>query len=430
MSVNGTSSISRILHLLPGALVLWMALVGCDKATPTEVGEEPPEPPDARRLEALRALPYAGGYPADEEEETGVVFRDPERSCPGYSLYAIHALCDAELIDEEGRVINSWSHRPRRKWTRAELLPNGDLLVVGTEPGADRQDLASDVHYVIRFNWNGKILWKRELLAHHDIEVTPAGKLLVLTFQRKLMPQIHPRIETRDEQLTLLEPNGSLIESRSLLEAAAANPDVLPLDRVKPTAPSGIPWMDIFHSNSAEWMRHPRLVGKHPLYDLDNVLICSRRQDCIAVVNWTRNEIVWAWGRGEIIGPHDAQVLENGHILLFDNGLGREYSRAVELDPVTEKVVWQYVADPPGSFYSATRGSVQRLPNGNTLLAESDKGRAFEVTPDGSIVWEFICPYRNGPDERAAIVSMRRFSHKFVQSIIDNHAERADGDAP
>jgi hypothetical protein len=35
-------------------------------------------------------------------------------------------------------------------------------------------------------------------------------------------------------------------------------------------------------------------------------------------------------------------------------------------------------------------GKHQRLPNGNVLIAESGQGRAFEVTPEGKIVWEYI----------------------------------------
>ena len=33
------------------------------------------------------------------------------------------------------------------------------------------------------------------------------------------------------------------------------------------------------------------------------------------------------------------------------------------------------------------------LENGNILLAETDAGRAFEVTPDGTVVWEVLNMY-------------------------------------
>ena len=113
-----------------------------------------------------------------------------------------------------------------------------------------------------------------------------------------------------------------------------------------------------------------------------------------------------------------ARITPSGNILLFDNGLGKNRSRAVELDPLTMEVVWQYVADPPTAFYTPTKGSIQRLPNGNTLLAESDRGRAFEVTPAGEIVWEFVCPHLTSPHERATIVRMKRYSHEFVNAIL------------
>ena len=48
--------------------------------------------------------------------------------------------------------------------------------------------------------------------------------------------------------------------------------------------------------------------------------------------------------------------------------------RVVELDPVSREIVWTYTGSPPDSFYSKWRGSNQRLPNGNTLICESEKG--------------------------------------------------------
>ena len=36
---------------------------------------------------------------------------------------------------------------------------------------------------------------------------------------------------------------------------------------------------------------------------------------------------------------------------------------------------------------------MQRLPNGNTLICESDAGRIFEVTQDKEIVWDYYSPF-------------------------------------
>ena len=50
------------------------------------------------------------------------------------------------------------------------------------------------------------------------------------------------------------------------------------------------------------------------------------------------------------------------------------------------------------------------LPNGNTLVVETDGGRALELTEDGEIVWEFRSPYRagEGADKVAHLYSLER----------------------
>jgi hypothetical protein len=93
-------------------------------------------------------------------------------------------------------------------------------------------------------------------------------------------------------------------------------------------------------------------------------------------------------------------LLDNGRLLVFDNGTKRDHTRILELDPTTLEVAWQYRADPPTAFHSKWRGSSERLPNGNTLLCESDRGRAFEVTPQGETVWEFWNPELKGEKRR------------------------------
>ena len=76
-------------------------------------------------------------------------------------------------------------------------------------------------------------------------------------------------------------------------------------------------------------------------------------------------------------GPHTAAQLDNGNVLLFDNGFGRPdaeggaYSRALELrlDAAagTAVKVWEYRPTP--DIYSPALSSAYRLSNGNTLVS-------------------------------------------------------------
>ena len=115
-------------------------------------------------------------------------------------------------------------------------------------------------------------------------------------------------------------------------------------------------------------------------------------------------------------------MLPNGHILIYDNGNQLKRTRILELDPLTQKIVWEYVADPPTSFYSPTRGSSQRLPNGNTFIAESDSGRLFEVTPTGEIVWEFMNPDIQANGRRMPLYRAIRYSRELVEELVAHHA--------
>jgi arylsulfate sulfotransferase len=106
-------------------------------------------------------------------------------------------------------------------------------------------------------------------------------------------------------------------------------------------------------------------------------------------------------------GQHALSVLANGNVLLFDNGLRRNfksdpsYSRAVEfkIDEANRTVtqVWQYGKERGLEMYSPITSDVDALPNGNRLItsgnvrASGKPGHAkmVEVTyPDNEVVFE------------------------------------------
>lgn len=87
------------------------------------------------------------------------------------------------------------------------------------------------------------------------------------------------------------------------------------------------------------------------------------------------------------VGPlHDLHQLENGN-LLFQ----RNWTTVVEVDPKTDKVVWQY----DSATANGNKGkkvevhAFQRLKNGRTMIAESGVSRIIEVDTDGKIQHEF-----------------------------------------
>ena len=101
--------------------------------------------------------------------------------------------------------------------------------------------------------------------------------------------------------------------------------------------------------------------------------------------------------------------------MIFDNGLKkRRYSKILEFSLQDQLINWEYKADPPQSFFSHKRGAVDILPNGNLLITESFKGRVFEYSPSGEIVWEFYNPFLRN-DHWAFYVPIERFK----QAVFD-----------
>jgi len=128
-----------------------------------------------------------------------------------------------------------------------------------------------------------------------------------------------------------------------------------------------------------------------------DLLVSFRQIDTVGIVSRDTGKFTWKWGPGEVSHQHHPTQLDNGNILLFDNGPhrgGATFSRVIEVNPATNKIEWEYKGDPTISFYSFHISGAERQPNGNTLITEGAPGRIFEVTREGQIAWEYVNPHR------------------------------------
>jgi Arylsulfotransferase (ASST) len=159
------------------------------------------------------------------------------------------------------------------------------------------------------------------------------------------------------------------------------------------------------------------------------VLVSLRNLDAVAVVDVETGQATWA-AQGPWRSQHDAQFLDNGHLLLFDNlgaapnnvlGVGEHWdrlpyhSRVLEIDPLTHAITWFYAGDAKSPFFNPKRCGQQRLPNGNPLILDSDGGRIIEATPEKKTVWEFAGPNDMALPQRhnvAFLTGARRYSEE------------------
>jgi hypothetical protein len=155
---------------------------------------------------------------------------------------------------------------------------------------------------------------------------------------------------------------------------------------------------DYFHVNYIQSIPNNIYEEKDSRFKAGNWLISLASVGLIAIIDYDSNNIVWTYGVGEIYGQHCTQMIDNGNILIFDNGYtSRNNSRVIEVNPITKKIVWEfnqldfrkYGYD---EFYTKYEGCAKKLPNNNTLITISSLGKVIEVSSSKEIVWEWNNP--------------------------------------
>ena len=346
--------------------------------------------------------------PPRAKKRAGVTLLKRDKCDNSYRLYSSRGTEAAHIIDLDGREVHQWSYPQGHTWHYAEMLPDGHLVAI-----------IKDV-MILELDWHSKLVWKAKLRSHHDFARLSNGNTLVVS-RRPL-----PNPWTKSGKLTCdilveLKPDNTIVWEWKVEEHAKEIAKYVPLK----LPPSKL-FSDWPHINTIEVLPEGPAAKKDQRFKAGNLLFCGRHIDTIGVIDMQTGKVVWAWGVGELLGPHMPTMLPNGHLLIYDNGCNRSvrvrgYTRVVEMDPLTEKIVWEYKADPPNHFYSRARGSNQRLPNGNTLIAESDPGRFFEVTPQGEMVWEFYNPDLNKNGSRMALYRTLSYPRELIDGLLEKH---------
>lgn len=318
-------------------------------------------------------------------QKTGTTFHDPGRSTPGLVLFKPSESSDAILVNYAGDVVHHWTVGTGiTSW--CYLLANGNLLV--NERCANPKGVALTVSGLMReYDWHGNVVWEHlDPYQHHDVRRLEKGAVYAAYTpmdpddQAKIAGGIagsEPENGMAGEVIREIDEQGGIVWEWNSM---ALGHDRFPL-----------------HRNSNRWSNgHINTVA--PLRD-HKYLVSSKSRNLIFILDRHSRSVVWHYQNDAMGGQHDAQMLDNGHILLFANGTyagDLHHSQVWEIDPATDKIVWRYRARKnPMSFFSPMIGGCQRLHSGNTLICEGAKGCLFEVTPEGDVVWEYVSPYFN-----------------------------------
>lgn len=196
----------------------------------------------------------------------------------------------------------------------AERLPNGRLMTVGSFCDCVRER-----------DWDtGELLW--EWSAHQ-------------TFQP---------YEDNEEYYA----GGTRVGVKSIYTAFRHETELFPDD-----------WT---HINHAQW-----------LPETDTYIVSLRNFDLVAEIDRAGN-VLWSYGPGVLKQQHTPRVLDDGSMLVFDNG----NARAVRIDRGTQRVLWER-----NGLDAPAMGEVDALNDGTYKVVESFAGAVEIVDERGRVLW-------------------------------------------
>lgn len=326
----------------------------------------------------------------DGHDKSGVVIHQKGSAYHGLNLYISEHAPQALLMDMDGNILHKWERSAREIeglnvedsgqedfWTAVRLLDGGEILVIRL------------CNELIKLDRYSNVIWFRPIAAHHSFDIASNGDIYVLTQNQRSIPRVAQNQIIQEDFVVILDADGNEKERISLLECFENSPGYRHIWEMSLRKKG-----DIFHTNSL------RILTEHntpslPLLHPGQVLTSFRELNTIAVVDLQHKQVVWAQ-RGPWRGQHDPHFLDKESLLVFDNYGRIGKSTIYEFDIASMKEIWRYQGSQSHPFYTETKGMAYRLPNGNTLIVESEKGRAIEVTPDKRIVWEFITGHKTG----------------------------------
>jgi hypothetical protein len=305
---------------------------------------------------------------ADLDPTSWVRIYRPGKASSGFNL-VLYRRRVPMIIDMNGNIVHVWPMV--RAIGRARLLRDGRLAVIGTD------------NLIKEYDWDGNLTWFFQLphegdIPHHDLQKLENGNYLLLV----------NAITSQADYVWEVNEQKEIVWEWWSMDDVEAFPswDLESDDPVHPNSIQELP--------SNRWFE-----AGDERFRPGNILVSGRNLDTIFIIDRVAGRVVWTYTDG-LDRQHEAVMMSEGQdtaglILVFNNGLEDRFayrtSAVQAIDPVAGEVVWEYRSE---KFFSSVGGTAQPLAKNTTLITSSQGGRAFEITSDGRVVWEWAPPYK------------------------------------
>lgn len=394
-----------------------------------------------------------------QAQQTVGLLQHDTLAAEGYTLIVPMRNTDAYLIDNCGRLINTW---PSSYLTRtySYLLDDGSLLHAG-KSSKNILNAGGAGGIVEIIDWNGNQTWQFELSdsnyrQHHDLEPLDNGNFLMFAWEKKTLSEAaalgrDTSSMTNDfwsEAIYEVEMVGT--DSANLIwEWHAWDHMVQQFDSTKPNFDSIADRPELIDINSrilaggtSDWL-HFNSIDYNAALDQIMVSVHGLNEIWIIDHSTTTNEasghtggnsgkggdLLYRWGNPIIYGrgdssdqmffkQHDARWIEDsllfgGKIMVYNNGLGRPGGNHSSVDvinpPVDSAGNYTIQSGMPfgpnqlhfsydgdtNSWFSLNISGADVLPNDHLLICDGPAGRIFEIDSSGNLFWEYVSPVRD-----------------------------------
>ena len=316
--------------------------------------------------------------------------------------------CLAWLMRRDGAIRHAWPIDPQEPWGTAEQM-SGFTQVENFHPTSlhlyENGDLLASYHGhntypfgvgLARFDWDGKLLWKRELFNHHKFDVAADGTIFApahKTFDSPLQlgetrkNLVCETTKIYEDIIYLIDDAGRVIDQisvlQSLLDSGYAGLLALTTDSCDP-----IHLNDVRVLSAADAPQYPALAA-------GDLLISMRNISSLAVIDPTTRRVKWLIA-GVTIRQHSPHFIGNNEILVLDNQGGRVDqggSRLVRINLASDSVETVYPrpnSDERDFFTEAAGYNDLSARRDRALVALSQQGRVLEIDlKSGEVLWEF-----------------------------------------
>lgn len=324
----------------------------------------------------LAALPLSL---AGADKTIGLMKHDPAKAWSGYTLLAPKHYTQTYLLDNYGRVINTWKSR-YEPGQSAHLLPNGNLLRAAMIQVPGGGTGGGEGGRIEEYDWAGNLVWEFDYATsnyslHHDIKPLPNGNVIALMVERKsreeciaagVKPDLLQDPYMLPDAVVEIEPirpkGGRIVWEWHVWDHLVQNVDSSKSNYGTPSAHPELVDPNASNRRIPAFWNHMNSIDYNP--ELDQIILSVRGNSEAWVIDHSTTkaeaashsggkyakggDLLYRWGnpsmysRGNasnqmLFEQHDIQWIEPGRpgagrLLTFNNGLSRPGGQASSVD--------------------------------------------------------------------------------------------------